>query len=189
MANNINMMRFKWMYCDAGKGEQRLQVGDTVTMLVPEEYGGKAAQITIKVSDNNVFDAYFAGVDVYQTIANWNRQALAARPDFLVREGLVREESKKEIRQTEWFKYYSDLSLSPEEVTYKMTSVWRVIGSGRMITVRDFLDPEWLSWKYRHIGIVLDNEDGLPFPPKFARNPDSIYENCPRSLKDPDAWC
>ena len=77
-----------------------------------------------------------------------------------------------------WWPFYSDLSLSREELEIKWNESLPE-GSGRQ--------------EYRYIGIDLagldiDNE-AVPYPIKIAKNRASIYEECPPSLRDPLQGC
>ena len=85
---------FSWCYCDTGKirmshGEakprrdQRL-VGYSqdhpASVLFPKEFGGKGAQIDIDVYPDY---GHFGGRDIFELVANWNREWVAANPEWV----------------------------------------------------------------------------------------------------------
>lgn len=174
-------------------------------MLFPKEFGGKKAQI-----DVDMYEDYgvFGREDIYDLVADWNREWIAAHPDYVtpsekktverniktMDEWLLRNpghtplEAEAEIRKDrpyfhcspikmsdmQWWPFYSDLSLSRDEVVKKWKQAY----------------PKRTCIEYRSIGIEIacydEDNAALPYPIKIAKRKTSIYEKCPPSIGDPD---
>ena len=186
------MGSFSWCYCDVGeiridsfgcprpRRDQRL-VGFSkdhpASVLIPEEFGGKTAQIDVKMYEDY---GRFGKIDIYNLIADWNRSWISAHPDYKTPHSLKYEEQHpkypaKKMSEYPWWPFYSNLSLSREDVLKK----WR----------EAYPCTPLVMIEYRSIGITIAcyNEDNaaLPYPIKIAKDPRSIYEDCPPSLSDP----
>lgn len=120
--------------------------------------------------------------DVYDMVADWNRKPLSQQPEYLVpQHGKNWDEEKKawvarqgkKLSEFPWWPYYSDLAMSPEQITAKMHEM-----AGNNV------------WEYRWIGIDIacydDQNAKLPFPIKIASNLDARYEQLPPSKGDPE---
>ena len=184
------MGSFSWLYCDQGKiktdysgypyprkGQRLISYSRAcpASVLFPKEFGGKRAQI-----DVDRYDDYgqFGGEDIYCLVADWNRKWLSEHPEYKRPSDLAYERcypghSAKKISEYPWWPFYSDLSLSRKDVVRK----WRESA------------PDGSCVEYRLIGINIACRDGdnaaLPYPIKIAKNPNSVYEECPASYRDP----
>ena len=184
------MGSFSWCYCDTGKirrdkyvcpapkRDQRL-VGYSkdhpASVLFPKEFGGKGAQIDV---DMYMDYGRFNSADIYDLVADWNRGWIAAHPEYIgpheAKHALRDPEhhQAKRMNEMSWWAFYSDLSLSREDVVRK----WREATGAACV-------------EYRQIGIDIAHHDednaALMYPIKIARNKESVYEDCPPSLNDP----
>ena len=192
------MGSFSFCYCDTGiietvnygdyigvypTDEQRLITDDEehpASVLLPKEFGGRKAQINVsEYEDYGHFTKEGITYDIYDLVADWNREWIAKHPNW-IRPSDIRHEENGEaepISKKEWYPFYSDLSLSKEEVMKK----WREAIPK---------NPNYsIHLEYRHIGIDIacydDDNAALPYPIKIARHKDSIYECCPPSYSDP----
>lgn len=119
----------------------------------------------------------FGGHDIYDLVADWNREFLSRNPEYLIPghgsylkdDGTIVELKPKRVDEYKWYPAYSDLTLSREQVAEK---------SGI---------PE-----YRWIGIAIacgdDRNRKLPFPIKICQRPphrDSYFQ-LPASDNDPN---
>ena len=176
------MGQFSWLDC---KTEEQI-VDDKVRdvyVLVPKEFGGGHIKETC-------YDGYgnFGGHDIFDLVADWNREILSSKPNFIFPYAVNRakylsdnygwksdysERIILQIRDEPWFEFWADLSLSREEIVNKTKEK---IGS-------DF-------WEYRYIGIALacyDEDNGaLPYPIKITHDSRAVYESCGISLSDPN---
>lgn len=146
------MGQFSWLDCI--DGSQILDnIHSDVYCLVPKEFGMNLHE--------TYYDGYgrFAGQDIYDLVADWNRVYLSNHPEYIIPQEKVR------VDHHTWYKYYADLSLSREEVS------------------------EYGECEYRWIGIVLACYDkdnaALPYPIKISHR-NAVYEECEPSLSDPN---
>ncbi len=159
------MGQFSWMYADYDN-TIALQEGRMAYVSMPD--GGYVYEES--------YDGYgnFGWYDIYDLVADWNREFLSKHPEYLVKQhgsilvdGEWVEIPDKAIREFPWYEAYADLSLSPEEV---------VKASGI---------PE-----YRFIGIDIacydDQNDALPFPIKICKHKPRNYFDLPASEGDPN---
>jgi len=173
------MGQFSWLDCVTEEQIIDDKVRD-VYVLVPKEFRDKYGE-RIK---ETCYDGYgnFGGFDIYDLVADWNREYLSKHPEYefeyakkravYVKEYQEKDPEYKEdidfkVSDKSWYKAYADLSKSREEVAE--TAVyheWRTIG----------------------IDIACYDEDNaaLPYPIKITYNADAIYENCRPSLSDPN---
>ena len=96
------MGSFSWCYCDMGDiekreydtytelfptKEQRLITGRKdypASVLFPEEFGGKIAQIDVpEYEDYGNFTYGGKTYDIYELVADWNREWIANHPDWI----------------------------------------------------------------------------------------------------------
>lgn len=127
----------------------------------------------------------FAGQDVYDLVADWNRAFLAQNPDFIIpQHGYFRDEATgelktavdKKVSEFPWYSAYADLSKSREEVI----EAWqKATGQPRVCC-------EW-----RIIGIDIacydDQNAALPYPIKICSTGRGLrYETLPPSNGDPN---
>ena len=109
----------------------------------------------------------FGGEDIYNLVADWNRQYMAEHPEFVVvQHGGYWDRAKndfvhnpdKQIREFAWYPVYADLTKTRQDIEQYMKEV-----HGRA------------TFEYRHIGIELacyDDQNGnLPFPIKLVEKP------------------
>ena len=152
------MGQFSWMYADTDNKEALLEGGAAYVPLPNGE--------TIEEHD---YDGYgrFGGNDIYDLVADWNREYLAKHPEFII----PGECGGQQVRVDKhgWYKHYSDLTLSRDQVVKR---------SG--------------IYEYRHIGIDIacydDQNNALPFPIKICKYKPSpgAYNRLPISWTDPN---
>ena len=168
---------YSWKFGNT-KNRSRLVCGNAAYLLIPEKFGGGHYF-------EPHYDGYgqFAGKDVFELIADWNREVLSEYPGWLL-EGNVDEQrmDPKHILPVtvsgfSWYKDYADLLLSREQV------------------VENNQDNEMFKafgFEWRSIGIELTtldrNNDSLPFPIKVSSVP-MPYEACRASHMDPRQGC
>lgn len=110
----------------------------------------------------------FAGQDMYDLVADWNRPFLSKHPDFEILGMSI------PISKAEWYPAYADLSKSREEVIASAASSlcdWRGIG----------IDIACYNWQ----------NEKLPYPIKIAKKKIYTYQELPASHSDPEqglAW-
>lgn len=175
------MGQFSWLDCITKK-----QIVDNrwkkVYVLVPKLFGGGHIE-------EACYDGYgnFGGHDIYDLVADWNREYIAKHPEHVFPSALHRKVWLEEYRKTHpdykervdvkvsdkgWYKAYADLSKSREEVV-------------RYMEENHCGFPEW-----RSIGIDLacydEDNSALPFPIKITYDASAFYENCGISPSDPD---
>lgn len=111
----------------------------------------------------------FAGKDVYELVADWNREFLSEHPDFEI---LGFSKGKRlPVSRAEWYSAYADLSKSREEVAASDNSLMGWRGIGIAIACHD-----WQNEK-------------LPYPIKVAKKKSYTYEALPASYPDPAQGC
>lgn len=114
------------------------------------------------------YDGYgkFAGQDMYDLVADWNRKFLSEHPEFEILGGY--QEKKYPVSKAEWYPAYADLSKSREEVVASAPSLydWRCIG----IAIACY---DWQNEK-------------LPYPIKVAKKKGYTYQQLPASHSDPE---
>lgn len=214
---------FSWCYCDNKSRihkkngirnpskKQRLMCGSgpfsKASLLFPKEFGGKDAQINI-TSYGGYGDFYgrngkgeYAGGDVYVFVANWNREYMSKTPDFTNHTG-------KMIGNRSWYKYYSDLTKTPEEVCRQYAADLTELSGGNPVyqakglsviykrkemVCGGMIDVTVNAFEYRLIGIFIADDDDdnvrLPYPIKIAKKQESVYEECGPSYWDPLQGC
>lgn len=170
---------FSWLFADQDN-KRALHMGNVGYLICPDG--------TVYAC-NHGYDGYgrFGDhdcVDAYEAVASWNREYLSQHPEFEIpQHGSVFDESTasyilakpKKVSEFAWWPFYSDLSLSPEEVELKMKSA-----------------PGYLmrAWEYRWIGIDIscydDQNRKLPYPIKVSSVPNVRYEDLPASDGDPN---
>ena len=173
---------FSWLFANSGKP---LNMGMRGYLHLPDEVDGRCPNVIEEHDYDGV--GTFGGSDVFELVANWNRQYLSAHPEYMIPErgyvkGDLSHEEAKPIRIDSlfWYKYYQDLSLTPEEVAKKA-----------------YADPanyverikSQAPFEYRQIGIALasSNEQNawLPYPIKITGNGREDYRRLPPSKRDP----
>lgn len=176
------MGQFSWLDC---KTEEQI-IDDKkrdVYVLVPKEFGGGHIKETC-------YDGYgnFGGHDIFDLVADWNREILFSKPNFIFPYSVKRakyisdkytwksdysERIILQIKDEPWFEFWSDLNLTKEEIVAKM---------------KEKLDGGF--WEYRWIGISLacydEDNEALPYPIKITHDSRAVYENCGISLSDPN---
>lgn len=166
---------FSWMFCDTNNKE-RLKIGKSAYLLTPKDslYEGR----NIHESSYDGYGSFYI-FDVYEVVADLNREYLSKHPDHLIYQNdrlRLKPEQKKNGRKVssfKWYKYYSNLSLSHREIEENMK--------------RDGLRHD-----YRDIGIEIacydyDNAH-LPYPIKIASK-DVPYESVKASRSDSMQGC
>lgn len=156
------MGQFSWLDCTNNKVQILDDYPMTSYVLVPIEFGGGKIE-------EPCYNGYgdFGGNDIYDLIADWNREYLVNHPNYVV------PSSKKRISDFYWYSYYADLSLTREEVRDKI----------RQAIGKDYFD-------YRLIGIDIacydeDNEK-LPYSIKVTYSDATCYEWENPSPSDPN---
>lgn len=155
------MGQFSWLDCMNHETQIIDDLELDVFALVPAVFGGKNIRETC-------YDGYghFGGYDIYDLVADWNRKYLSEHPEFVLPHRM------KMVSECEWYPFYSDLSLSPADITEKMMEI-----TGKF-------------WEYRWIGIDLacydEDNAALPYPIKITYNALATYELQEASLSDPN---
>jgi len=162
------MGQFSWLDCKTG--EQVLDnVKRNVYVLVPKEFGGGHIK-------EECYDGYgdFGGHDVYDLVADWNREHLA-------------KEMLQDILTTDY---------SKGDEKYYIYGLKRQIHTvQRLMDFKSGLPDDQMQEKYekdykREIGIDIacyDNQNmALPYPIKITHDPNAVYEDCEPSLSDPN---
>lgn len=173
------MGQFSWLDCV--KGEQVIdnKIKD-VYVLVPKEFRKEYGE---KIREYR-YDGYgeFGGYDIYELVADWNREYLSKHPEHEFGHAKKRAEFVKKYQEKnpeykeridfkvsdkEWYKAYADLSKSREEVAET---------------------TQWGEWRSIGIDLACYDEDNarLKYPIKITYNDDAVYEDCEPSLSDPN---
>lgn len=174
------MGSFSWLFADK-ENKKPLEIGMTGYLICPNN---KA----VKTPDGG-YDGYGCfgehekeEIDVYEAVANWNREILSKQPDRKIpQHGRVfneqtqsyEDEAPRALSSYAWWKYYSDLELMPSEISARMRA------------------DGYKFFDYRYIGIALscydDQNAALPYPIKIASTGfGMLYEQLPPSKLDPD---
>lgn len=195
------MGSFSWCYCDkdirrdsAGyldpTNTQRMRYGKPGHVLFPKEFGGKAAQIDVDAyEDYGRFYNEKDGktYDVYSLVADWNREWVSKHPEWIKPSEMNHIDIDvdpnapvRPIGEKSWYEFYSDLSLSQEEVCKR----WREKKE------KEFgreLPATFCSWRSIGIDIACYDEDAaeIPYPIKISRSKNAVYEKCGISYGDP----
>lgn len=158
------MGQFSWLDCRTGQ-----QIVDNkrknVYLLVPREFGGGHIKETC-------YDGYghFDNYDVFDLIADWNREFLSENPDF------VFPYSKTKVKDKDWYEFYADLTLTREEVVEK---------------TKEKIGKDWFYWRFIGIALACYDEDNeaLPFPIKITYDETAKYEwNAPSDSDPNQGW-
>ena len=153
---------FSWLFCDKNN-EENLRIGKKGYVLCPNG----------TVLEEPCYEGYgdFAGQDIFDLVAAWNRPFLAAHPEFLIPQPSGR--AAVPIKSFDWYNAYANLALSRDEVV----ETARKAGS-------DILEYRWIG-----IAIACYNEQNaaLPFPIKIAEaRRERKYSELPTSKADPE---
>ena len=149
---------FSWIYSDIKKP---LLIGEPGILVLPQS--GMLVE--------SVYEGYgmFAGQDVYELVAEWNRSYLAEHPEHELCG------SGKKVMQCFWYPVYTDLSVPLNEVAWRLRE-----------------KEKWLPTCYelREIGIAIACEDEdnqrLLYPIKICRYRENAeYEKLLPSIRDP----
>jgi len=158
----INMGQFSWLYCDTEKQMIDGKLKDSY-LLIPKAFGG--GRIV-----EHCYDGYgrMGGNDVYDLVADWNREWVKQNPDYVTYRG-------NKLSDYAWYPFYTDLSLSREEVIER----WKETNDPR---------PFGCEWRIIGIDIACYDEDNanLRYPIKIAEYDWSTYESCTSSNSDPN---
>lgn len=161
---------FSWMFADTDN-QKRLVMEKPACIICPDN----------SIIVEREYEGYgvFGGQDIYDLVADWNREYLSQHPEFVVKQhGSVQGDDgkllpfpDKRVDEFSWYPLFADLSKTPAEITEEMQKQ----------------EP---YWEYRHIGIELacydDQNAALPFPIKVCLKPYYKYEDLPASECDPD---
>lgn len=173
------MGQFSWLDCITKEQVVDNKLRD-VYVLVPKEF---RKEYGLRIVEH-CYDGYghFGGYDVYDLVADWNREYLSKHPEYEFgyakkravfvkkyqeKEPEYKEEIDFKVSDKNWYKAYADLSKSREEVAETTDyNEWRSIG----------------------IDLACYDEDNaaLPFPIKITHDANAIYEECEPSPSDPD---
>lgn len=175
------MGQFSWLDCVSGKQIVDDKVKD-VYVLIPKEFGG--GHIV-----EHCYDGYghFGGKDIFDLVADWNRNILSEKPNFIFPHAIYRakyvsenykwdsdysEKIDIQIRNKPWYKYYSDNTLTMTDVVEKCKEDYN----------------KYFEWRFIGIDLACYDEDNeaLPFPIKITYDATAIYENCLPSKSDPN---
>lgn len=180
---------FSWMFADTNN-QKSLREGSRAYLVLPDG----------ALLYESHYECYgeFAGQDVFDLVADWNRELLSQNPNFLVKQhgqikdpaapGGYRPVPHKKISDFLWYAAYADLTKSRAEVE----EAWR---EAIKATLEKDPNAEVSRYcEYRGIGIDLaaydDQNAALPFPIKVVRNgnvaPLSALQELPASQSDPD---
>ena len=111
--------------------------------------------------------------DVFEEVANWNREFLSKNPDFVLPHSGIK------ISYYAWYPLYRDLSLSPEDI---VNELYAVLG--------EYREKKPCLFEYRYIGIEIANSDednkALPYPIKICSRPISYQNVKGYSKSDPN---
>lgn len=151
------MGQFSWLDCITEEQIVDNKVRD-VYVLIPKEFGGGHIRETC-------YDGYgnFGGHDIFDLIADWNRESLQIDSELPYR--------KTKLGDEVWAKLYFNILNSKKDIEneMKITSPY---------------------WEYCYIGITLASYDednaSLPYPIKITHDPYAIYEYCSPSKSDPN---
>ena len=155
------MGQFSWMFADKNN-KQALNEGCPAYVALPD--GGYIYE--------PCYDGYgnFGGKDIYDLVADWNREYLAKHPEHDVgSHDMYGREIAFPVCRHSWYWKYADLKLTPEEVVKQAD-----------------------LYEYRGIGIDIACYDkqnaALPFPIKICRDKPEPgdYEKLPPSESDPN---
>ena len=166
------MGQFSWLDCIT---EEQIVDDKTrdVYVLVPKEFGGGHIKETC-------YDGYgnFGGYDIYDLVAEWNREILSRTPNFILPHKVQKEfhgfsNDSGKVKLNYWYKHYSNLNLTKEEVIEK---------------IKQDSNTNYFEWRVIGIDIACYDEDNeaLPFPIKITHNKYASYELCPPSKSDPN---
>lgn len=154
------MGQFSWLDCITKEQVVDNKLRD-VYVLVPKEF---RKEYGLRIVEH-CYDGYghFGGYDVYDLVADWNREYLAKHPEHYIPGQLTK------VSDNSWYKAYADLRKTKDEIVETVEglySEWRTIG----------------------IEIACYDEDNaaLPFPIKITHDANVIYEECEPSPSDPD---
>jgi len=154
------MGQFSWLDCKNTSRQILDDVWEDVYVLVPKEFGGGHIR-------EEYYDGYgrFGGKDIYDLVADWNREYLSKHPNHFL------PYAKRRIGDYSWYPAYADLSKTREEVL-------AAFGENHFM-------PEW-----RSIGIEIacydEDAESLPYPIKITHDPNAVYETCSFSPSDPN---
>lgn len=101
------------------------------------------------------YDGYghFAGYDIYELVADWNRAYFASHPDDMLYLG---DGKYSAVGSMPWYPYYADLSLTPADIVARYKA-----------------NMNNTSFEYRFIGIDLACYDrgnmSIPYPIKIVQ--------------------
>lgn len=103
---------FSWLTGDTERSICNIYSGRKtfpVYILIPNEFGGKYFK-------EEHYGGYgvFAGQDIYELVADWNREFLSKTPDFII------PSKNKKVSELEWYKLYSNLSLNKKDLEKEM---------------------------------------------------------------------
>lgn len=157
---------FSWRFADKNN-KRRLKIDRAAYVMCPD--GG----ILYEPCYNGYGD--FAGKDIYDLVADWNRKFLSQNPDFVIKS------IGREISSYNWYLYYANLEFSPKEIERRLRE-----------------DGIWNGCtEYRDIGICIACEDednaALPYPIKICQSKPvgtaAYYQGLPASEGDPYQGC
>ena len=154
------MGQFSWLDCvsDAQIVDDKIK---DVYLLVPNCFGDNIKE--------TCYDGYgnFGGHDVFDLIADWNREILSKKSDFILPYTDLKLCDKK------WYDFYADLNLTREEVVEK---------------VKEKIGNDFFEWRIIGIDLACYDEDNeaLPYPIKITYKENAKYEWCSPSKSDPN---
>ena len=190
------MGQFSWIYSDTNRQVIDNKIADTY-LLVPRPFQNKYGKAIYEYC----YDGYgnFSGYDVYDLIAEWNREFLSKdmlrdepklenygglyefEKDALRKQGLSEIEiEKKDFEQKE---YYYKLAVKRYEM-----SIQRLVDYRNGTTDDEMCQKYGSEWK-RSIGIDIacydKQNDSIPYPIKITTR-EMDYENARPSKSDPN---
>ncbi len=152
-----------WYFADDMR--KRLVLG--AKAFLPDPFTGDIAY-------ESGYDGYghIGGKDVYEEVADWNREFLSKNPDFVL------PHYGKKISDFIWYPLYRDLSLSPNDI---VDEIYAVSGADR---------KKVCIFEYRYIGIAIacydEDNKALPYPIKICSKPMSYQNVKGYSKSDPN---
>ena len=183
---------FSWLDCDKRENRRPIRIGEKAYLLVPKKFQNDYG----KVIETYSYDGYghFCGCDVYDLVAEWNREYLSEDmlqpvPDVNKFGGLWSYEKDKLRKKGVSEEEVERLDREEQQKHWQNAVDYRQYRLEQMLAFKDGEEIEDL----RDIGIAIacydEQNANLPYPIKISRNEKAVYEDCEPCLSDPDQGC
>lgn len=154
---------FSFMYADIDN-EIPLTIGCSAYCPIPKKFRENGNRTIFEKS----YDGYgmFGGEDVYELVADWNREFLTKNPDYII------PVLNKKVSEMRWYEPYSNLSKTHKDI-------------------EEYMEKHYPGcfFEYRHIGVEIaaydECNEKLLFPIKIALH-DVDYNTAIASKNDPN---